>query len=241
MAEIISDKIKMLEELIVYAAWGKKITVQAKPMREIVEVELDAGKFDMVILFMEYTGTVDNEPFQIIKHYSFTDEAPQDALESLLVANNRLQYDYERLQKAGIQIDPVFFTFVENFMDLTMQVPMEISTMRLQHFIDLNRAGIPVSVDVKLQRPTIFIKQEGKKIKGFGCLARFDFDTGMRKTKVEKLYGIGPYDDARKKIPVDVVEVANKRLERDCHRLKQAGISIEIPSFWYIWEKVFNR
>ena len=43
-------------------------------------------------------------------------------------------------------------------------------------------------------------------------MATFNFTNGVDKTTIEKLYDIGSYDDVKKEDPIDIVEVANKRL-----------------------------
>jgi hypothetical protein len=119
-------------------------------------------------------------------------------------------------------------------------VPLTRQPSRLQDFIQLARAGIPVSVDISLKRPAIVLEQGGAKKKGFGCIATFDFTVRTSKTSVEKLYGLGSYDDA-KGDGVDIVEVANRRLDRDCERLRSSGMSVDKLSFLHIWEKVHDR
>jgi hypothetical protein len=234
-------EIKMLEELMIKAGSGKRIDLHAKPVREIVQLERDGKYSETVILSIEYSGRVDDKAFKFKKSYSFADDAPQDALECLLIANSRLQVDLERLRKSGIQADAEFFNFRNCLMDLPDVVSMESPDMRLQGFINLARAGVPVSVDVTLERPPMVLTQEGVKKKGFGCIATFTFIKGSEKTTIEKLYDIGSYDDAQKEDPVDIVEVANRRLERDCERLRDAGMTVDKLSFLHIWERVYSR
>ena len=234
-------EVKMLEELIIKAGSGKRIDLHAKPVREVVELERDGKYGETVILSIEYSGRVDDKPFKFNKSYSFADDVPQDTLECLLIANSRLQVDLERLKKSGIQVDAEFFNFQNCLMDLPEVVSMESPDTRLQGFINLARAGVPVSVDVSLQRPFMVLKREGIKKKGFGCIATFTFTKGSERTAIEKLYDIGSYDDAQKEDPVDIVEVANKRLERDCERLRNAGMTVEKLSFLHIWERVYSR
>ena len=56
-----------------------------------------------------------------------------------------------------------FFNLQNCFMDLPGDVSMESPDMRLQGFINFSRAGVPVSVDVTLERPVIVLTQEGIK------------------------------------------------------------------------------
>ncbi len=240
MKKMNSVDVKMLEAIIVNASLGKKIDLDAKPVREDVQLERDGEYVDTVILAMEYSGAVDNKPFRFRKDYSFADDAPEDALECLLIANNRLQADYERLKEVGIEIDAEFFSFQNCLIGLPSDVSVIRQAFRLQDFIQLARAGIPVSVDVTLKRPVMVLEQGGVKKKGFGCVATFDFTVRKRKTIVEKLYGLGSYDDA-KGDGADIVEVANRRLDRDCERLRNAGMKIDEVSFLHIWERVFDR
>lgn len=240
MTNIKSDNVTMLEALIIKATLGKKISLDAKPVREVVQVERDCEYVSTVILSMEYTGTVEDKPFRFKKDYSFGDDAPEDALECLLIANNRLQVDYERLKEVGIEINVEFFNFQNCSIGLPRDVSLTRQAFRLEDFIQLARAGIPVSVDVSLKRPVIVLEQGGVKKKGFGCIATFDFTVSTNKIIVEKLYGLGSYDDA-KGDGGDIVEVANRRLDRDCERLRSAGMRIDKVSFLHIWERVFDR
>ena len=240
MINIKSDNVAMLEVLIVEAALGKNISLEAKPVREVVQAERDGEYINTVILSIEYSGAIKDKPFRFRKAYSFGDDAPEDALECLLIANNRLQVDYERLKRVGIEIDTEFF----NFQNCSIGLPGDVSPTRQAHrledFIQLARAGIPVSVDISLKRPVIVLEEGGAKKKGFGCIATFDFTVGTNKTNVEKLYGLGSYDDA-KGDGADIVEVANRRLDRDCERLRSSGMRVDKLSFLHIWEKVYDR
>jgi len=51
--------------------------------------------------------------------YSFADDDAQYALDSLLIANNRLQMDYDRLKDAGIAVEHELFAFHNSFIGLT--------------------------------------------------------------------------------------------------------------------------
>lgn len=230
----------MLEELIVYAGQGKKISLHAKPVREVVRLEREGRDVNTVILSMEYSGVADDRPFSFKKNYSFVDDLPQYALGCLLIANNRLQMDVERLKDVGIKADFEFFNFQNCLLELPEDVSAKSPVLRLQDFIQLSLAGIAVSVDLSISRPSIELEQEGMKKKGFGCIGAFTFTTATEKTTIEKLYGIGGYDDS-KADDEDVVEVANRRLERDCQRLRSAGMAVERPSFLHIWERVFDK
>jgi hypothetical protein len=240
MTNMSSEDVKMLEAIILNARFGEKIDLTAKPVREVVQLERDGEYVDTVILSMEYSGTVEDKPFRFRKEYSFGDDEPEDALECLLIANNRLQVDYERLKEVGIQIDAEFFNFQNCLVALPSDVSAARRAFRLQDFIHLARAGIPVSVDVTLQRPVIVLEQGGVTKKGFGCTAIFNFTAGTSRTTIEKLYGLGSYDDAKDE-GADMMEVANKRLDRDCERLRNAGMKIDKVSFLHIWERVFDR
>jgi hypothetical protein len=241
MVTIETDRIKMLEELIVSAAAGHEVHLNARTVCEITSLERDGRDYATDVLSVEYSGRVDDQPFYFKKNYSFTDDVPQDAFESLLVANSRLKVDFERLREAGIEVAAVFFTFQNCLMDLPAEVSLERPEMRLQGFINLARAGVPVSVDIALERPAMVSDHEGVRKKGFGCIATFTMTKGADKTTIKKLYGMGPYDDAKKEDQEDVVEVANKRLERDCERLRSAGMKVDKLSFWPLWEKVYYR
>jgi hypothetical protein len=241
MTNIKSDNVTMLEILIVEATQGKKISLEAKPVREVVQLERDGQYVNTVILSIEYSGTIEDKPFTFRKDYSFADDAPEDALECLLIANNRLQVDYERLKEVGIEIDAEFFNFQNCSIGLPGDVSLARQAYRLEDFIQLARAGIPVSVDVSLKRPVIVVDQGGVKKKGFGYIATFDFTVRTSKTSVEKLYGLGSYDDAKGDETPDIVEVANRRLDRDSERLRSAGMRVDKLSFFHIWEKVYDR
>ena len=240
MKAIKSDQVNMLQVLIENAALGKQIDLHAKPVRETVQLERDGQEITTVILSMEYSGTLDDKPFKFKKNYSFADDAPQYALECLLIANNRLQMDYERLKDAGIEIDRDFFNLQNCFMGLPGDASVKSPALRLQDFVHLSRAGVPVSVNASLSRPVIVSRHEGVKKKGFGCIAAFSFTTGTEQATIEKLYGIGGYDDA-KGDREDIVEVADKRLERDCERLRSAGIKVGKLSFPHIYERIFDK
>ncbi len=230
MASTKSEKMKMLEALIENAASGKKVDVEAKPARKIVSLEREGRAVDTVILSMKYSGRVDGEPFAMEKNYSFADDGARYALDCLLIANNRLQMDYDRLKAAGIPIKEEFFTFENAFFGLSGNASVRTPALRLQNFIHLARTGIPVSVDLKPKRQSMILKQEGVERKAFGFVGAFEFHTGKEKTTIEKIYGIASDDDT-KKTEEEIKAVANRRMERDCGRLRGAGIRIEQCTF----------
>ena len=225
-----TSKIKMLEALMEEAASGKKVDLVGKPARKVVRFEREGRQVDTVILSMEYSGAVDGKPFAFKKDYSFADDEAQYALDCLLIANNRLQMDYDRLKDAGIAIEHDLFTFQNSFIGLKGDTSVKSPALRLQNFIHFAQTGIPISVDVTLKRPSIIVKQEDGERKGFGLVAAFVFSTGWEKTTIEKIYATGSYDDP-KKYQEELKKVANKRLERDCERLRRAGIKVDKLAF----------
>jgi hypothetical protein len=230
MATNISEQVQMLGALIEAAASGKKVEIEGKPDRKVVRLEREGRQVDTVILSMAYSGTVDGKPFAFKKDYSFADDDAQYALDCLLSANTRLQVDYDRLKDAGIAIEHDLFTFQNSFIGLKGDASVKTPAMRLQNFIHFAQTGIPITVDVSLKRPSIVVKQEDGERKGFGLVGSFVFTTGWEKTTIEKIYATGSYDDP-KKYQEELKEVANRRLERDCERLRRAGIKVDPIAF----------
>jgi len=251
-----AQKVNMLAVLIGEAASGKKVVLNTKFMREVIQsaflshdLEHEGPPVDTIILSVEYSGTIDGNPFEFKKNYSFAGVEVDHALEYLLIANNRLQVDYDRLRVAGIALKEDFFTLENSFMGLSGDaslkkpairlqdfiylshagVPVSVA-IRLQDFIHLSHAGVPVSVDVTLKYPDLVLQQEGLKKKGFACMASFSFSTKEGQTTVEKLYGVGTYDDT-KGDQEEIKAVASKRLERDCERLRRAGMEVDQLTF----------
>lgn len=221
-----TEQIKMLATLIDEAATGKKIVLNTKPIREVIKLKREEQYVDTVILSMEYSGKVNGEPFVFRKDYSFADDEAEYALKCLLIANNRLQMDYERLEKAGIAVKCEFFTFQNSFLGLPGDASLKKPALRLQNFIHLMHAGVPVSVDVTLKCPDMIVKQANGEKKGFGCMAAFEFTTGESKTTIEKFYNVGRDDDTAE-AQAETREVASKRLERDFERLRSAGMKVD--------------
>ena len=219
------SNIKMLEDLIKEAASGKKVYLNLNPGREIVKLVREGQEVDTVILLMEYSGKVDGKIFEFKKNYSFAEDVEQYALDSLLISNNRLQMDYDRLKEAGIDFKEEFFNFQNAFMGLPGDASLRTPALRLQSFIHLSRVGVQVSVEVEPRCPDIYFKRGEKTVKGFGCIGAFIFTTEEKETLIEKLYGIGSYEDT-KEFQKEVKEIANRRLERDCARLRNVGIQL---------------
>jgi len=220
------EQIKMLATLIDEAATGKKIVLNTKPIREVIKLKREGQYVDTVILSMEYSGTVKGEPFVFRKDYSLADDEAEYALECLLIANNRVQMDYERLEKAGVPVKGEFFSFQNSFLGLPGDASLKKPALRLQNFIHLMRAGVPVSVDVTLKCPDLTVKQADVEKRGFGCMAAFEFTTAESKTTIEKFYNIGCYDDTAES-QAETRVVASRRLERDCERLRSAGMNVD--------------
>jgi hypothetical protein len=220
-----SQSVNMLAVLIKDAASGKKVSLRTKFLSEIITVERGGRPVDTNVLSVEYRGKIDEKPFRIKKNYLFAEDSVRHPLECILIANNRLQLDYNRLKKAGITLKEEFFTLENSFKKLPDDAPIKRPALRLQDFIQLCRAGVPVSVDLVLKFPDLQLKQDGLEKKGFACVAEFTFGTNEGQTTIEKLYGFGSYDDS-KGYQSEVKAVATKRLERDCERLKRAGMKV---------------
>ena len=230
MASTPAQKVNMLAVLIDEAASGKKVVLNTKFVREVIKIEREGQPVDTIILSVEYSGTVDGNPFEFKKNYSFTEDEVDYALECLLIANNRLQMDYDRIKGAGIAVKEDFFTLENSFMGLSGDASLKKPAIRLQDFIHLSLAGVSVKVDVTLKYPDLVLKQEGLEKKGFACMASFSFTTKEGRTTVEKLYGVGSYDDT-KGYQEEVKAVATKRLERDSERLRRAGMKVDHLTF----------
>lgn len=226
----VSEEKKMLESLIQNAASGSVVELKAKPTREVVRMAREGRSVDTVVLTMEYSGAVDGNPFSFRKNYSFADDDAQYALDCLLIANNRLQMDYDRLRQGGIHFNEEYFTFHNSFIGLTGDASARTPSLRLQNFIHLARVGMPVSVAVQPKRQPMVVKHEGGERKSMGFVGTFSFTTGKDKTTIEKIYGIANLEDSRKE-QEEMKEVANRRLERDCDRLKTAGVKVEKQLF----------
>ena len=138
--------------------------------------------------------------------------------------------DYERLQEAGITVKEIFFTFQNSFLGLSGDLSTRKPVLRLQDFIHLSRAGASVSVDVIPEIQDIVLMHANVKKKGFACITTFSFAIGEEKTTIEKLYTLGSFED-KKEYQAEIREVASKRLERDCERLRREGITVAKTSF----------
>jgi hypothetical protein len=225
-----SKEITTLAELISYALMGMNVVLNTKPMREIVKFEHDGKEMETIIVSMEYSGTVGAKPFKFKKEYSHTYDEAEYALDCVLIANNRLQVDYDRLRHGGIEVKGEFFTFQNTFFGLPGIASERRPALRVEAFINLARSGIPVSVDVVLKRPDVLVKEEEGEKKGFAYVADFVFTTDEGKTTIEKLYDQALYDDTEEQ-RARVKEVANKRLERDFERLRRVGIEVKAATF----------
>jgi len=230
MTNINPERVNMLADLIEASASGKKVVLKGSPTREVVRLRREGQNVDNVILSMEYSGTVDGKPFAFKKNYSLADDDAQYALECLLSANNRLQMDYDRLKEADIEAKDEFFTFQNSFIGIPGDASIKRPALRLQDFVHLSHTGTPVFVDVNLKRPEVILKQEGMDKKGIAYVADFVFAVWEERTTIEKLYALGSYNES-KKYQEEIKDIANKRLERDCQRLRHAGMQVDRLSF----------
>jgi hypothetical protein len=220
-----SQSVNMLAVLINDAVKGKKVSLKTKFLSEIITIQRNGRTLNTNVLSVEYSGRVDGKPFKIKKNYLFAEDSVRHPLECILIANNRLQLDYNRLKKAGITLKENFFTLENSFEKLAENPPIKRPALRLQDFIQLCRAGVTILVELTLKFPDLILKQEGLEKKGFACVAEFTFTTNEGRTTIEKLYGFGSFDDT-KGYQSEVKAVATKRLERDCERLRRAGMKV---------------
>jgi hypothetical protein len=220
------ETLKMLAELIEASASGKKVVLKVSPTREVIKIRRGGQDVENVILSMGYSGTAEGKPFSFQKNYSLANDDIQHALGCLLIANNRLQMDYDRLREAGIEVKDEFFTFQNSFMGVSGDASVKRPALRLQDFIHLSRTGAPVSVEIHTRKTEVVMKQEGIDKKGVAYVADFVFTTGDEKTTIEKVYTLGSYNES-KEYQEEIKAIANKRLERDCERLRRAGMQVD--------------
>lgn len=221
-----TQPVLMLADLIREASAGKKIVLKTRFINEVIPVKREKLWIETNVLSVEYSGKIEGKPFKIKKNYLFSEDAVRNSLECLLIANNRLQMDYARLKKAGLAVPEEFFTFENTKIKPRPNGSTSRPAYRLQDFILLSRAGVPVSVTLTLKFPELVLNQEGREKKGIAYVAEYAFQTAEGKTKVEKLYGLAS-DEEPKVHQSEVKAVANKRLERDCERLRRAGIRVK--------------
>jgi hypothetical protein len=220
-----SGQISMLADLIDLSLAGKKVDLKAKPLHDTVSVKQEDKVVDKVIISMEYSGAVEGRPFSFTKEYSHAEDDAQYALEALLIANNRLTIDFDRLKEARIDLERIYFTFQNTFLGPRGTPSARVPAVRLATFIQLARAGVRVSCSAEPRRPDIVLKKQGAEEKGFAYMVSFAFTTAEGRTAVEKLYGRALYSDPEKDQARTKV-MANRRLERDCERLRNAGIQV---------------
>ncbi|MEW6187088.1 MAG: hypothetical protein AB1585_15250 [Thermodesulfobacteriota bacterium] len=225
-----TQAVQMLADLIRDAQAGKKISLKTKFISDVITVKRNGKSVETNELSVEYSGKDDGNPFKIKKNYLFSEDAVRHPMECLLIANNRLQLDYTRLKRAGIDLKEEFFTFKNAHINGPAEGSTKKVPYRLQDFILLSRAGVPVTVRVILKYPDLVLKQEGLEKKGFACVADYKFQTPEGGKTVEKLYGFGSFDEV-KSYQTEVKVVATKRLERDFDRLRRAGMKIEKMRF----------
>ncbi|MFH1481268.1 MAG: hypothetical protein ABIG67_08365 [Pseudomonadota bacterium] len=230
MEKATHEEITMLQDLIKLAKAGKRMDLKARPVRDKVRFEQKGRDRETVILSMEYSGTADGSLFGFKKSYAFAEEDPRQALLCVMIANNRVKMDNERLREGGIHIRAESFTFKDAFMDLPGGLGTEDRPLRLQNFIGLAGEGGSVSVEIVLKTPNMTFQQDNMEKKGFGCTASFVFTTREGLSTVEKLYALSSYIDTKEFQSV-VKRIATARLERDCERLRRAGMKVENKAF----------
>lgn len=230
MEKTTHEEITMLQDLINLAKAGKRVGLKATPVRDKVRFEQKGGHRETIILSMEYSGTADGNPFSFKKSYAFAEEDPRQALLWVLIANSRVKMDHERLREVGIQVRAESFTFNDAFMDFPGGLRSENPPLRLQNFVDLAGKGGSLSVEIVLKTPSMTLQQDNMEKEGFGCVASFVFTTRDGLSTVEKLYALASYNDT-KEFQSAVKRIATTRLERDCERLRQAGMKCENKAF----------
>ena len=224
---------RMLYDLEKAAIQGKTVDLHMKSCREVVTMQVDGASQKIVALSMIYSGTVDETPFSFKKNYSFGADRTQqeNALKCLLIANTRLQVDLDRLEKAGIVPERRYFTLKECFLGEIPDHSLGSPFLRIENFIHLSRAKVPVSAQVILSCPPSMIQSQGQDKRAHCCLARFTFATGGDTANVAKLYCYGCEEEDETTCRANTNEVANARLERDVRRLRDAGIIVDEARF----------
>jgi hypothetical protein len=116
MTTIESEMPIRLEDVISWAREGKKIKASVKLSREpIVEVVLvEAGYPQPTPAYLfnaEYTFEVDAKYYRVAKTYlrGSGSESVQVSAENRNVTNARLKMDYDRLTRAGIDLEEEYF------------------------------------------------------------------------------------------------------------------------------------
>jgi hypothetical protein len=107
-----------LEDIIALAKEGKDICAAVDLIKKIVtpavnpdETEATKSNSDMYLLLGEYNFRAAGEVRKVFKSYAFGTfaQSKNSMAQNVLVANERLKMDYQRLKKAHILIEEKYF------------------------------------------------------------------------------------------------------------------------------------
>jgi len=107
-----------LEDYITLAMEGKQVQVSIDLKKQIVIPKVHEGdteglksKTDLILFWAEYTFQMGENVKKVSKVYMFetSEESLDNAMQNILIANQRLKMDYQRLGKAKIMFEEKYF------------------------------------------------------------------------------------------------------------------------------------
>ena len=225
------DSPKRLDDLIKLKKAGKQIFLDHMLKKKTVSVGdhhlgLPSAK---TLFFVKFKGKVEGTAFYFEKEYLYGDKKSQKHTlrDCILVANQRLGRDYNRLQAVGISFKENFFTLKDVLTDFSPEHIVQTPIPTLEDFIRLSNTGVDIVVEANLHRRLKIESVKKEDLWGFCYIGVFWIAYASEEAKVEKIYSQGlddgPNEEKRRKLLL-----ANRRLMSDLERLKEAGITVKV-------------
>jgi hypothetical protein len=118
-----------------------------------VDFEYHDNPFQAFIFLCRYKGIIDGEEYEFRKCYArgCPDNVCPHVSQAVMIANRYLQKDYHRLEKAGIEIERLFFTLEDMTDKFDGYQKEHDATLVIHDYINIAKEGNEVSVEVALE------------------------------------------------------------------------------------------
>lgn len=223
-----------LDDVFYLKEKGFSLSGRVEPYVERENREYGFGFYDCDILFADFNFVGWEKPIKITKPYEtdfnplsadvpFTFTTSKSVIEIVENSNRRLQKDIERIQTHSIPLQARLFTHELITRERPEQDGQKITSLQgaIKEYLQGNKLDVSVEVVVG---HSVSRSRTSNEI----CGAVYKFREGDKTFKILKEYMINSNQQYSK---VEMVEIADKRMQVDIERLKEAGFKFEVKTF----------
>lgn len=201
-------------DLIAARAAGAEVVCQTSFEILPVDFQHRDHPFQAHIFLCKYSGTINQESFTFRKCYArgCPNNLCPHVSQAVMIANRHLQRDYDRLEKAGIEMAQELFELPDMMVRFEESKRDFESLLSLDELIELVKKGGPITVVPSLELVPAVEHFANQKEPMIFLMAQFQVQGLEKPYRYERCLACYPVKDQDQERPAKV-EVANQRLK----------------------------